>query len=343
MRESINTDACSRLWKIARKAMFLLDAEKAHQLGTIGIRLGIGALRDEALSYQPRKVFGIDFLNSIGLAAGFDKDGDLIEQISRYGFGSIEIGSVTPLPQPGNPKPRMYRVTHEAGLWNAMGFNSRGMNYVRSRLEEVRARQSLPTFFRIGVNLGKNKDTPIKDAGKDYAKVAKSLAHLSDYLVINISSPNTPALRDLQTPSYIRELVEGVKNESKDKPVLVKVAPEITGDALSELLHAGDKAGVDGWVLTNTLAVKPPHGAHTQMEVGGLSGGPLREISFQRLCEARLLTLKPIISVGGVGGAEEIKRRVSNGASLVQFYSAWVYQGPDVVTRMLTELSHDID
>lgn len=297
-------------------------------------------LRDKSLQNQNVSAFGIEFLNSVGLAAGFDKNAEWIEPLARVGFGFVEIGSVTLKPQPGNPKPRMYRLPEEEALWNAMGFNSLGLAYVRNQLDAIRCRQSLPKDFRIGVNLGKNKDTALEDAAVEYKKLTKALAVYADYLVVNISSPNTPQLRDLQAADQIERLAESVVSAAQGRPVLFKLAPELSLVELEGIIFAGERAGVSGWIATNTLASPVPAAIRGVAKVtqGGKSGKPLREIAREKLTQIRALSAKPVISVGGIGDSEEMLERLKRGACLTQVYTGWIYQGPRWIEELLKDL-----
>lgn len=328
-------------WNIARRILFSIDAETAHRatvaLIRVGIRLGCVPLRWVSGGEPPALrgtssgpvVFGQEFGSRLGLAAGFDKDAEILRALPALGFGFAEIGTVTPRPQPGNQRPRLFRDPGQGALFNRMGFNGLGASVVSERL--AAARPLIPERFRVGVNLGKNKDTPLEEAASDYARAASAFEGLADYMVINVSSPNTQGLRSLQSIDALR-LIVGRVNEvitrwGKRPPLLLKIAPEIQGEALAELIRAVEPWGIDGWILTNTLGGAWT-GSKTGPMQGGWSGGPLRESARASLKQARGLTRLPLISVGGILDAEEAAERVRLGADLIQIYSGWVMRGP---------------
>lgn len=286
-----------------------------------------------------QELFGRTFLNPVGLGAGFDKNATMIRGIQALGFGFTEIGTVTPKPQPGNPKPRMFRHIAEESLQNAMGFNNDGMYKVQRRLKA-----RYPFTTPIGVNIGKNKTTGERDAIGDYTQLIRGLHHLGDYLVINISSPNTPGLRDLQNEAFIANLFAEAKAIT-DKPILLKIAPDMTPEQAVALTTLAVEKGADGIIATNTTvdyALLP-----RSESIGGLSGKVLKAKSFA-LFEAvakELFGKTVLISVGGIDSAEEAYRRIKAGASLVQVYSALVFKGPDLIGNinrgLLTLLTRD--
>jgi len=251
-------------------------------------------------------------------------------QIPSLGFSFCEIGTVTPHPQGGNAKPRLFRDSSRRALFNRMGFNNLGAHIVSERVRKMR--ENLPENFRVGVNIGKNKDTSSENAHEDYGQAAKAFENVADFLVINVSSPNTPGLRDLQALEPLKKIVERVLAETKrwtsKTPVLLKLAPEIEPEDLERTLREGDRWGIEGWVLTNTLK-----GEHEQLP-GGWSGEPLKEISRQRLKLARSWTKNPIISVGGIDSVEEALIRKKLGADLVELYTGWIYAGPRLPRRI---------
>jgi len=280
-----------------------------------------------------QKLFGREFPNPIGLGAGFDKNATMIRGMQILGFGYTEIGTLTPKPQPGNPKPRMFRHIEEESIQNAMGFNNEGLLKIQKRLKT-----RYPFTTPIGVNIGKNKVTPENEALNDYIVLIKALHELGDYLVINISSPNTPGLRNLQNEEFITRLFEEAKAIT-DKPILLKIAPDMTPeDAVALTKMAVDK-GADGIIATNTTIdyslVKNPK------SIGGLSGAVLKEKSFE-IFEAiakELYGKTVLISVGGIDSAEEAYRRIKAGASLIQILSGIVFHGPDMIKNINTELT----
>ncbi len=272
-----------------------------------------------------QELFGRTFPNPVGLGAGFDKNATMIRGMTALGFGFTEIGTVTPMPQPGNPKPRMFRHVAEEAIQNAMGFNNDGMMKVQARLKKV-----YPYRTPIGVNIGKNKVTPDDEAITDYVKLIRGLHELGDYLVINISSPNTPGLRDLQNEAFITELFARAK-ELTDKPILLKIAPDMTPQQAVDLTALAVEKGADGIIATNTT-VDYSLVAHPE-KIGGISGRPLAEKSFEIFdaVAAELFGKTLLVSVGGIDSADEAYRRIRAGASLVQVLSALVFKGPDLV------------
>jgi dihydroorotate dehydrogenase len=314
--------------------LFRLQPESAHHLAEYFLR---GAnimptayngwikkhfITSELLSQE---LFGRTFLNPVGLAAGFDKNATMIRGMQALGFGYTEIGTVTPKPQPGNPKPRMFRHIEEETIQNAMGFNNDGLLKVQQNLEKC-----YPFSTPIGVNIGKNKTTSEENAISDYTTLIKALHELGDYLVINISSPNTPGLRDLQNEAFITRLFEEGKAIT-NKPILLKIAPDMSEQQSIDLTSLAVEKGADGIIATNTTIdyslVKEPK------EIGGLSGAVLKEKSFT-LFEAiarELYGKTVLISVGGIDSAEEAYRRIKAGASLVQVYTALIFKGPELV------------
>ena len=321
--------------------LFKLDPENAHHIAATVLRLpNISQLPfnpfleshfiDEAILNQ--ELFGRVFLNPVGLGAGFDKNATMIRGIQTLGFGFTEIGTVTPKPQPGNPKPRMFRHIEEETLQNAMGFNNEGAYKVTKRLKE-----RFPFTTPIGINIGKNKVTPESEAISDYTHLIKAFDGLGDYFVINISSPNTPGLRDLQNEAFIGELFKEAKALTK-MPILLKIAPDMEIEDAVALTKMAVEKGADGIIATNTTIdyslVKEPK------DIGGLSGAVLKEKSFA-IFEAiakELYGKTTLISVGGIDSAKEAYRRIKAGASLVQIYSALVFHGPDLIMNINKEL-----
>jgi dihydroorotate dehydrogenase len=277
-------------------------------------------------------LFGRDFANPVGLAAGFDKDAAVVPAMPALGFGFAEAGTVTPLPQPGNPRPRLFRHSAERSLQNALGFNNGGLEAMRRRLARV-----YPAALPLGVNLGKNKATPPERTLQDYETLIRGLHDLCDYLVVNLSSPNTPGLRDLQNESFVRELL-GLAAGITTTPVLVKIAPDLAPGQAAALAETAVAAGAAGLIATNTTtdySLLPGAG-----NFGGISGRALREKSFVVFEEvARAVFGKTVlISAGGIDSGAEAYRRLRAGASLVQIYTALVYEGPSLPRRINEEL-----
>jgi dihydroorotate dehydrogenase len=329
-----------------RRLLFRLDPEASHDLGIAGLRAlqvlpSLGRrLAARHLVADPRlrqTLFGRDFVNPVGLAAGFDKNAVGIGAMPALGFGFVEVGTVTPKPQPGNPRPRMFRYPEAESLQNALGFNNQGMEAMRARLEAAS-----PAPLPVGVNIGKNKATPPETALDDYEALLHGLSGFADYLVVNLSSPNTPGLRDLQNEGFVRSVLAAAAGITA-KPVLVKIAPDLEPEAAAALAETAVDAGAAGIVATNTTvdyALLP--GAR---DFGGLSGRVLRNRSF-RVFEAvarRLFGRAVLVSVGGIGSGEEAYRRLRAGASLVQVYTALIYQGPSLARRINEELLERLD
>jgi dihydroorotate dehydrogenase len=346
------------MWRHFRGLLFRFDAELIHRLTLLFIRLSIrlwnvplyivsGGVGKQALptGEDLTQVSGLTFASRVGLAAGFDKNGDILLALPSLGFGFAEIGTVTPRPQAGNPQPRLFRDSSNAALFNQMGFNNIGATLIAKQL--ARARERLPQNFRVGVNLGKNKDTPIELAAQDYMRAVIPFEGLADYLVVNVSSPNTPGLRSLQSVDALKPILLGLREKisgwKKVPPVFLKLAPELEGLELTHLIQAvegweyGLNHVVDGWVLTNTLeGVWPDQGR------GGWSGQPLAEAARRSLVSARRATKRPIVSVGGIMSADEALARISVGAELVQIYTGWIYNGPSFPRELSKRISQSL-
>ncbi|MBC7385636.1 MAG: quinone-dependent dihydroorotate dehydrogenase [Cryobacterium sp.] len=338
----------SFFWRQLRKIVFTFDAEKVHHFfyeilaflgrSTVGrfvLRVISGTEKDRENPRHPLvcSVNGMLFRNPIGLAAGFDKDGRLLPALAHLGFGFAEIGTVTPCAQPGNSKPRLFRDVERFSLFNRMGFNSPGALIVSENVRWARKKGKLPENFRIGINIGKNKDTSAEDAAKDYRLAVTPFAGLADYIVVNVSSPNTPGLRALQTSDAIVKIVNAVRLEVEKwecRPsIYLKLAPELDELSLEDLLRCEKDMGIDGWVLNNTL------GGYWKGGRGGWSGGVLGNLPRERLEKVRARSRLPIISVGGILEPREVEARLESGANLVQVYTGWIYFGPRWVRHLL--------
>lgn len=342
--KQLEFDAVSSLGPLVR----LLDAEQAHNLGLWSARHGLfpRETREDppCLSVS---VWGRRFSNPVGLAAGFDKDGEVVPELLGMGFGFVEVGSVTPLAQPGNPQPRCFRLEEFDAVINRYGFNSIGVEGVKSNLSRARTRMasSSKPGGLLGVNLGKNKLS--EDAVGDYTVGVRELGPLADYLVINISSPNTPGLRALQGRKELEALVSGVIRERNllpsRVPLLVKIAPDLIREDLEDIARVSLKLGVDGLIVSNTTIERPgPIASHAHgQEAGGLSGKPLFAMSTAVLREMYSLTggSIPLVGVGGVSSGREAYEKIRAGASLVELYTSLSYQGPSVVPRVKRELA----
>lgn len=313
------------MWSLARALLFLIPAEEAHGVGKVLMRMLARFIP------APRKIQN----NPIGVAAGFDKNAELLDVLPKFGFGHAEIGTVTPKPQGGNPRPRLFRNKEDRTLFNRMGFNNLGAGIISDRVRKIRPR--LPEGFKVGINLGKNKDTPDALAAEDYANAAHPFLDTADYFVINVSSPNTPGLRALQTPEALLPILNRVRSEIQTSgrtiPLWIKLAPELTGPDLRQLIETLDRGGASGFILTNTQGgVYIDEG---QELTGGWSGQNLTSLSRQRLEEVRAYTSLPLISVGGIMTPEEAVRRLRAGASEIQLYTGFVYGGPFLIRNIL--------
>jgi dihydroorotate dehydrogenase len=321
----------------------LLPPERAHALSLAAARLGLAGTQrtpDEAILRT--RICGLDFPNPIGLAAGYDKDARVPRAMLALGFGFVEIGSVTPRPQAGNPRPRLFRLSEDGAVINRMGFNSEGLPRVAARLAARRGNGI------IGANLGKNRDSA--DAAADYAEGVRRLAPLADYLVVNVSSPNTPGLRDLQRPSEVTRLIErlvaarreAVQGSGRRPPLFLKIAPDLTPQDRADLADVAMSSGIDGLIIANTTVARPDglQSRHAH-EPGGLSGRPLLAPSTRLLAEMHRRTRGkvPLIGVGGVASGADAYAKIRAGASLVQLYTALVFGGPGLVGRIKTELA----
>jgi dihydroorotate dehydrogenase len=283
-----------------------------------------------------REVFGIKFSNPVGLAAGFDKNGEYIEALSNLGFGFIEVGTVTPLPQPGNDKPRMFRLTDDHAIINRMGFNNKGVDTLAERLRLLKAKDSK---IIIGGNIGKNKNTPNEEAVNDYIKCFDRLFDVVDYFVVNVSSPNTPGLRSLQEKGPLTDILNAlqVKNNINgiSRPILLKIAPDLTNEQLDDIVEIVKETKIAGVIATNTTIERNGLNSanHLAKEMGGLSGKPLvkRSTEVIRYLSEKSSAAFPIIGVGGIHTAQDAKEKLAAGASLIQVYTGFIYEGPAIV------------
>ncbi|WP_400192350.1 quinone-dependent dihydroorotate dehydrogenase [Hymenobacter sp. B81] len=336
---------------LLKPLLFRLDAEQAHHLvfGALGLAGGVpgaAALLRSQFAYQhpslEREVFGLKFRNPIGLAAGFDKDARLVDELAALGFGHVEIGTVTPRPQPGNPAPRLFRLPADRALINRMGFNNAGAAAAAERLRRRRA------DIIIGGNIGKNKDTPNEQAAADYVAAVQALHEVVDYFVVNVSSPNTPGLRQLQEREPLLQLLRAVQRanhaQRTARPLLLKIAPDLSNGQLDDIIAIVREAGLSGVVATNTTVarggLRTPATAVEQMGAGGLSGAPLRGRATEviRYLHAQSGGSFPIIGVGGIFSPADVQEKLAAGAALVQLYTGFIYEGPGVVRRMCREL-----
>jgi dihydroorotate dehydrogenase len=336
------------IWKLLRKLLFRLPPETTHDLAKIFMRIVVklsfgGRTFPLTLPNSPKNCLGV--MNPVGLAAGFDKNCDILELLPHFGFGYAEIGTVTPKPQGGNDRPRLFREPKDEALFNRMGFNNLGAGVISARLRKIKPQ--LPKNFKVGVNLGKNKETTDENAASDYAKVASAFLDTADYFVINVSSPNTPGLRALQTPEALTKIVLAVQSETKKSvsstlnnakhiPIFVKLAPEVRGEPLKIIIQALEALKIDGFVLTNTRGGVIISGAKEYS--GGFSGQILSTESMECLQEVRPLTRLPIISVGGIATPEQARARFAAGADLIQIYTGWIYEGPFSIRKIIRHI-----
>ncbi len=335
------------MYKAFRKVIFLLSAETAHDLTMDGLaavsRLNLTGLFPKPDTQKPVSAFGIEFPNAIGLAAGLDKNGDCIDALGAFGFGFLELGTVTPKPQAGNPQPRCFRIPAKEAIINRMGFNNKGVDYLVERVK-----RSKYTGV-IGINIGKNKVTPEEDAIADYIYCLEKAYEVAGYIAINLSSPNTPGLRNLQFGENLSNLIKALKEKQLEldkkfehKPILIKIAPDLTDDEIKDLAKTFNELKVEGIIATNTTITRDTvEGYNHADETGGLSGAPIREMSNHVLKEFReQLDLDiPIMGVGGVMSAHDAEEKLKYGADLVQIYSGFIYQGPKIVKKAVELLA----
>lgn len=330
------------LYPLLRPLIMAADPERAHTLTVLALRLGLvpGDPRPDPASLATT-VFGLRFPNPVGMAAGFDKNAEVPAAVLKLGFGFAEPGTVTPRPQPGNPRPRLFRVPTAEAVINRYGFNNRGLEEFARRLEDLRG-IGWPGI--VGANVGKNKDQ--EDAAADYAAGIRRLAPLADYLVVNVSSPNTPGLRTLQSRDALAALLDAClaarRATGTKTPLLLKVAPDLTDEDKQDIAAVVLDSGIDGMVISNTTLARPAEiPADLAAQAGGLSGRPLMGPStrvlgeFYRLLGGRV----PLVGVGGIASGADAYAKIRAGASLVQFYSAMVYGGPAMVGRVKQELA----
>ncbi len=342
---------------VARPLLFRLDAETAHHVsmralsacaaspvGTELLRTATAGAEDNGKRLA-RTVFGVRFPNPVGLAAGFDKDGVALAAWEALGFGFVEVGTLTPRPQPGNPGPRLFRLPASRGLINRLGFNNQGAENAAARFAALKAAGRWPGV-PIGVNLGKNKDTPLAQAAEDYARGVRTLRPFADYFALNVSSPNTPGLRGLQNRDELDALLTTVNDANRAgspvRPVLLKIAPDLEFAQIEEILALAAQHGLAGLIATNTTITRdalPPGTRHAD-EAGGLSGAPLRARATEIVrFVARTAPALPIIAVGGVTDADSAGEKLDAGASLVQLYTGFVYGGPTLVPEICRGLT----
>ncbi|CAN5534955.1 quinone-dependent dihydroorotate dehydrogenase [soil metagenome] len=332
--------------QLVRPLLFRIDPENAHHLAMNLLRTapqvpgGLRFPRSFPPPPPPRSVFGLQFRNPLGLAAGFDKNGVAIPAWEALGFGFVEIGTVTAKPQQGNPRPRIFRYPKQEALINRLGFNNEGAAVISERLRRLRA-SSFASSIPIGVNLGKSKVAPLEEAPADYLESFRKLAPVADYIVLNVSSPNTPGLRSLQEGDALVALLRAVTEEnaqrSSPRPLLLKIAPDLSDEALAEIVEICEKFAMAGLIATNTTL---EHGAlRGADETGGLSGGPLRARSTEVIRFLRARTRLPLIGVGGICDADAAREKMEAGAELLQIYTGYIFRGPGLLRELSTAIS----
>jgi dihydroorotate dehydrogenase len=325
------TDAA---YAVVRPLVHATDGEAAHNL-TLSVLEPLprarAALTSPALAVE---VAGIAFSNPVGLAPGFDKDARVAHIMPRFGFGFVEVGTLTPLPQEGNPRPRLFRLVEDSAVINRMGFNNGGQTAAAARIARLRA---CGLAVPLGINIGANKDSA--DRVADYAKGAAAMAPLADYLTVNISSPNTPGLRALQDKGALEALLDAVdaaQGDTNRRPVFLKVAPDLAAADIDDIVTVAIDKGLAALIVSNTTVERPPLTSRHAGEAGGLSGAPLAGLALQRLKDFRAASggQVPLVAVGGIASAEQAWERIRAGASLVQIYSAMVFAGPGLAARI---------
>jgi dihydroorotate dehydrogenase len=348
------------MYKILRTILFFFPAEKVHHFSMEGLRLLCGwgpTQRLVAWACRPegklkKQLLGLSFRNSVGLGAGFDKNALYLRELDALGFGYVEIGTVTPRPQPGNEQPRLFRLPQDQALINRMGFNNDGVVLIAERVQAWRARrkmagEGMPMI--IGGNLGKNKTTPNEEAWKDYESCFRALYDVVDYFVVNVSSPNTPGLRELQDKEALRKILTNLQRVGSElsaspgipsRPLLLKIAPDLTQHQLDDVVALALEIGLDGLVATNTTISREglvtPVSRVGGIGAGGLSGAPLRERATEvvRYLSAQTERRLTVIASGGIFTAEDAREKIGAGAALVQVWTGFIYEGPFIVMRM---------
>ena len=338
------------MYQIIKPLLFQFDPENIHHFVTGGLRVvnrvwGVKTLLKKTYQLEDsrlqREVFGLKFKNPLGLAAGFDKNGSLVEELGEFGFGFIEIGTVTPLPQPGNEKPRMFRLPEDRALINRMGFNNQGVDVVADRLSRIDRKGLI-----IGGNIGKNKITPNEDAISDYIKCFDRLFDVVDYFVVNVSSPNTPGLRKLQEKEPLKNILNALQHRNRkndiSRPILLKIAPDLSNSQLDDIIEIVSETKIAGVIATNTTISREGLTSEESLisECGGLSGKPLatRSTDIIRYLSEHSNKAFVIIGVGGIHSPEDAIEKIKAGASLVQIYTGFIYEGPGLVKQILKGL-----
>lgn len=338
------------MYGVIRNLLFRLPPEQAHNLalGSLDVvqKLGLLGAFSPKIDVLPVNVMGLDFPNPVGLAAGLDKNADHLDALGALGFGFIEVGTVTPRAQPGNPGPRMFRLPEHQAIINRMGFNNEGLEHLIERVDQRHYRGIL------GINVGKNKDTPNEESETDYRKGIAAVYSRADYITVNVSSPNTPGLRDLQFGDPLKGLLEAIKDQQrrceqetgKYVPIAVKIAPDMDDTGIRFVANALLESGLDGVIATNTTISRDAVAGHRHAdEAGGLSGAPVREASLRVIqgLYAELGDRLPIIGVGGITDGESAAEKVRAGAKLVQIYTGFIYRGPALIKEAVEAIRRE--
>ena len=328
--------------RLMRPLLFRLDPETAHHLAIRGLQLSsLTPLFWRLVQIKPnpkftKDLFGLHFPNPVGLAAGFDKNAVALPAWAGLGFGFAEVGTITSMKQDGNPKPRIFRIAESEALINRLGFNNEGADGVALRLEALKQSGRWPEI-PVGINLGKSKIIPLEAAAEDYCRAFRSLSHWGDYFALNVSSPNTPGLRQLQERDAIQELFSVVRHEAGEKPVLVKIAPDLDWRQMENVLEMAESHHLAGVIATNTTIDHNAVPAQFRTE-GGLSGSPLQRKAMEVLQFVKQRSKLPVISVGGIMSADEALRRLDAGADLIQIYTGLIYRGPGLIREILKRI-----
>jgi dihydroorotate dehydrogenase len=329
-------------FRALRPLLHCMDAETAHGLTIKALKTGLGG--STKIISPPNltiSCFGLNFSNPLGLAAGFDKNAEVPDAMLALGFSFVEVGTVTPRPQEGNPRPRLFRLSEDRAVINRLGFNNEGHAAVLERLRRRKHKSGI-----LGVNIGANKDST--DRISDYVAGINTFSDVASYFTINISSPNTPGLRNLQSaaelPALLQRLNEARQTQQRQVPMLLKIAPDLEADEMQAIAECCLNAAVDGVIISNTTLSRPALESHHARETGGLSGAPLFDLSTRQLARFYLLTKGklPLVGVGGIANAEHAWSKICAGASLLQLYSALVFQGPELVEEILSGLSRKL-
>lgn len=339
------------MYGLLRSLLFRFPAEQAHNLALnsldVANKLGLLNLTVNKPADCPVRVMGLDFPNPVGLAAGLDKNADHLDALGALGFGFVEVGTVTPLPQPGNPMPRMFRLPEHQAIINRMGFNNEGLEHLIANVQRRRFKGVL------GINVGKNKDTPNDESELDYRKGIAAVYPHADYITCNVSSPNTPGLRDLQFGDSLQQLLHAIKDEQtkcqaatgRYVPVAVKIAPDMDDTGIRFVAQALLEAGIDGVIATNTtISREAVKGHRYELEAGGLSGAPVRGASLRVIqgLYAELGERLPIIGVGGIDDSESAAEKIRAGAKLVQVYTGFIYRGPALIGEAVEAIRREL-